>query len=111
MLPLLVLCARAVGPKWFTGLVAVCVVALGGWSLVNAAIYFHFENLGGQMRAFGNNPPPQLAEEWANDGAKQVFGVLFGGFYALIYYAPFALIYEVARGAKRFYPKRGASTL
>ncbi len=85
LLPLVVLYLRAVGPRWFTGPVAVCVVALGGCFLVNAGIHFYFENLGDQMRAYGNNPPPQLAEEWANDGAKQVFGVWFGGFYALTY--------------------------
>ena len=32
-----------------------------------------------------------------SDGAARVFGVLLGGLYALIYYAPFALIYAVAR--------------
>ncbi|MBW3637995.1 MAG: hypothetical protein KY445_16245 [Armatimonadetes bacterium] len=111
LLPIFVLSLRALGPRWFTGLVALCVVALGGWFLVNAVIYFHFENLGDQLRALDDNPPPQLAKEWANDGAKRVFGVLFGGFYALIYYAPFALIYEVARGAKRFGSKRRAPAL
>ncbi len=101
LLPILVLLLRAFGPRWFTGPVAVCIVALVGWILVNASIQLYFDNLGEQMNAYGDNPPQELAEEWANDGAKQVFGVLFGGFYALIYYAPFALLYEIARWVRR----------
>lgn len=111
MLPLVVLGLRAVGPRWFTGPVALCVVALLGWFLVNAGLHFYYENLGDQMRAYGNNPPQELAHEWANDGAKRVFTLLFGGLYALIYYAPFALIYEVARGARRFYLERRERTV
>ena len=105
-LPFIALLLRAVGPRWFTGPVALCVVALLGWILVNASIPLYFADLGEQMRAYGDNPPRELAEEWANDGAKQVFGALFGGFYALVYYAPFALIYEVARWARHIYRQR-----
>ena len=106
LLPLFALLLRAFGPRWFTGLVAACAVALVGWILVNLAIQLYFADLGEQMRAYGDNPPRELAEEWANDGAKQVFGVLFGWLYALIYYAPFALFYELARWVRRLHLRR-----
>lgn len=112
LLPLVMLCLRAVGPKWFTGPVALLIMALLGWFLINAGIHFYFESLGDRMRAYGGNPPQQLAEEWANDGAKQVFAVLLGGFYSLTYYAPFALIYEVVRGIKRLCkPSNGSGSV
>ena len=102
LLPVFALLLRACGPRWFSGPVAVCVVALVGWILVNLAIQLYFADLGEQMRAYGDDYPPALGEAWANDGAKQVFGVLFGGFYALIYYAPFALVYEPRAGRGGF---------
>lgn len=105
-LPVTMLLLRAFGPRWFTGILAIGIVALVGWILVNLSIQLYFADLGEQMNAYGDNPPRELAEEWANDGAKQIFGALFGGFYALIYYAPFALLYEIARFARRIYRKR-----
>lgn len=107
LLPIFVSALRAYGPRWFTGILAAGIVAFVGWFLVNASIQLYFADLRDQLDAYGNNPPPQaLADEWTNDGAKQDFGFLFGGFYALIYYAPFALLYEVARWARRLYLKR-----
>ena len=106
LLPIFTLLLRAFGPRWFTGPIAICVVALVGWVLVNASVQLYFDDLGEQMNAYGDNPPQELAKEWANDGAKQVLGVLFGGLYALIYYAPFALLYEIARFAQRALVKR-----
>ena len=91
LLPILALITRAFGPRWFTGAVACCVVALLGWVLVNANIYFGFEDACETMRRYGSNPPQDIADACTVDGAARVFGVLLGGFYALIYYAPFAL--------------------
>lgn len=108
LLPVAMLILRAFGPRWFTGILSIGIVAFLGWILVNLNIQLYFADLGEQMSAYGDNPPRELAEEWANDGAKQVFGVLFGGLYALIYYAPFALAYEIARWAWLLYRKRRA---
>lgn len=111
LLPVAMLLWRAFGPRWFTGILAVGIVAFVGWFLVNLSIQLYFADLGEQLRAYGDNPPRELAEAWADDGAKQVFGVLFGGFYALIYYAPFALLYEIARWARRLYRTRRGQDL
>lgn len=105
-LPVAMLLLRAFGPRWFTGILAFGIVAFLGWFLVNLSVQLYFADLGEQMNAYGDNSPQASAEAWANDGAKQVFGVLFGGFYALIYYAPFALIYEISRWMRRALLKR-----
>lgn len=105
-LPVAVLLLRAFGPRWFTGILAFGIVAFFGWILVNISIQLDFADLGEQMNAYGDNPPRELTESWANDGAKQVFGALFGGFYALICYAPFALVYEISLWARRALLKR-----
>ena len=106
LLPIFTLLLRAFGPRWFTGPVAICVVALIGWILVNLSIYFSFEDACETMATYGNNPPQNIADSCTSDGAARVFGVLLGGLYALIYYAPFALVYEIARFARRVLIKR-----
>jgi hypothetical protein len=32
------------------------------------------------------NPPQAWTDAWAADGAKQVFGLYFGWFYAMVYF-------------------------
>ncbi len=97
---------RAFGPRWFTGILAFGIVAFLGYILVNIAIYFSFEDACETMNAYGDNAPQNIIENCTSDGAARVFGVLFGGFYALIYYALFALIYEIVRWARRMLIKR-----
>ena len=106
LLPIFTLLLRAFGPRWFTGPVAICVVALVGWILVNLSIYFSFEDACETMATYGSNPPQNIIENCTSDGAARVFGALLGGFYALIYYAPFALVYEIARFTRRILMKR-----
>lgn len=106
LLPVAILLLYAFGPRWLGAWSAVLIVALLGWFLANASIYFSFENSCGIMESYGNNPPQNIADDCTSDGAARIFGALFGGLYALIYYAPFALIYETARWARRIYRKR-----
>ncbi len=107
-LPIAVSLLRGFGPRWFGAWTAVIIVSLAGWLLVNLAIYFSFENACATLETYGPNPPQNIIENCTSDGAARVFGVLLGGVYALIYYAPFALIYEIARRARRHHRARRA---
>lgn len=106
LLPVAMLGLRAFGPRWFTGILAFGIVALVGWGLANACIYFSFEDACEIMEAYGSNPPQNIIENCTSDGAARIFGLMFGGFYALICYAPFAFVYEIARFVRRIYRKR-----
>ena len=108
VLPMIMLLLRAFGPRWFNGIWAAILVALFGWALANVCIYFSFENACATLEIYGPNPPQNIIENCTSDGAARVFGVLLGGVYALIYYAPFALIYEIARRARRHHRARRA---
>lgn len=110
-LPVAMLLLRAFGPLWFNGIWAIFFVTLIGWTLANLSIYFSFEHACETMAAYGSNPPRNVADNCTSDGAARVFGVLFGGLYALIYYAPFALIYEIMRYIVHFYRKRRDANL
>ena len=108
LLPVAMLLLRAFGPRWFNGIWAASLVALFGWVLANVCIYFSFEDACQTLETYGVHPPQNIIENCTSDGAARVFGVLFGGLCALIYYAPFALIYEIALWTWRLYLKRRA---
>lgn len=106
LLPILALVLRAFGPRWFGAWSAILIVAFLGWFLANACIYFSFEDACEALESYGDNPPQNIADNCTVDGAARVFGVMFGWLYALIYYAPFALVYEIARWAWLLYRRR-----
>ena len=108
-LPIFVTLMRIFNPRWFGAWTAIFSVALLGWSLANLCIYFSFEDACQTLIAYGDNPPQNITKNCTGDGAARVFGVLLGGVYALVYYAPFALVYEIARLARRIYGKRRAN--
>ena len=106
LLPITALLLRAFGPRWFGAWSAILFVAFLGWLLANASLYFSFEDACEIMESYGDNPPQNIADNCTSDGAARVFGLILGGFYALIYYAPFALVYEIAHWARRIYRGR-----
>lgn len=64
--------------------IAFCLV---GWALVCFAIEWNFNTLKNQIDAM-TNPPEELIEAWAADGAQRVFGAVFGWLYSFIYFLP-----------------------
>jgi hypothetical protein len=73
-------------PVWalFIGYVAV------GYFCVNLGIWFFYKSLGWLIHATVN-PPEHWVEELAADGAKRVFGLLFGWLYAIVYFVVWLL--------------------
>jgi hypothetical protein len=67
-----------------------------GWLLTNGYVYFFFNHLGDQISGYHGDPPEELVERWANDGAKRVFALFFGWAYGLVWLAPHLLIYAAA---------------
>lgn len=88
-----VLLLRAFRRKFMPWWLAFLAVAALGWLLINGAVYFSFAHLGGLIHSYGDNPPADLVEDWANDGAKRVFALFFGWVYALVSFVPLLLIY------------------
>ena len=76
------------------------VVALGGWLLVNATVYFYYEHLGVLVHS-RENPLQELVDRWATDGAKRVFALFFGWLYGFIYSVPYFLVYTLASFIRR----------
>lgn len=93
-LPPSILSLRFTKPKLMSWWLAILVISIGGWLLVNATIYFYYEHLSVLIET-QDNPPLELVDKWAADGAKRVFGLLFGWLYSLLYSMPYILIYMV----------------
>ncbi|MEI6785900.1 MAG: hypothetical protein WCQ21_33865 [Verrucomicrobiota bacterium] len=108
LLPFAVLLLRAFRPKVMPWWLAFLAVAALGWLLVNGTVYFSFEHLGDLMHSYGDKPPDDLVERWANDGAKRVFALFFGWVYALAWFVPPLLIYAVIQLFRRWYANRNA---
>lgn len=66
---------------------ALAVFCLVGWALVVLGIEWHCDALKVEIDAHPD-PPEALIENWANDGAKRVFGLFFGWLYSLVYFTP-----------------------
>ena len=87
---------------------AFLAVAALGWLLINGTVYFSFAHLGDLIHSYGDNPPNELVERWANDGAKRVFAWFLGWVYALVWFVPPLLIYGLIQLFRRWYANRNA---
>ena len=78
-----------------------CITA--GWLLVNGCTWWHFRSLGRQIAAL-ENPPEEMVDAWACDGAPKVFALYFGWLPMLLYvgllYVPARLISNAVRMAR-----------
>lgn len=68
-------------PLWASFLAYILV----GWLCVNAGIWLYYKSLGWLIHAT-DNPPQEWTDAWVADGAKRVFGLLFGWIYAILYF-------------------------
>lgn len=85
VLPIALFVAKGFGklPLPMGAIFLICVAV--GWLLVNLGVQWYFASLDERIHST-DNPPQELLNEWQNDGAKQVFAVLFGWVYAAIYF-------------------------
>ena len=74
---------------------ALLLITAFGWLFINGAVHFHFAHLENQMNSYAGNPPEELVDRWANDGAPRVFALFFGWAYAWVYAIPIALVYWI----------------
>lgn len=95
MLPPLMLAVRFTRPGKMPWWLVLLVIAVGSWLLVNATVFFYYEHLGALIHS-QENPPQELIDRWAADGAKRVFALFFGWLYGLLYSVPFLFMYLVA---------------
>jgi uncharacterized membrane protein YhaH (DUF805 family) len=70
--------------RFWPVVIAFCLV---GWALVVFAIEWKFDTMKKEIDAIPN-PPEELIEAWATDGAQRVFGTVFGWLYSLVYILP-----------------------
>lgn len=78
----------------------VLTIAVGGWLLVNLGNYFYGEYTCEPVRGV-LNPPEEALARCTNDGARDVFALLFGWLYALLYSLPFFLLFALAAWDRR----------
>ena len=104
LLPFAVLLLRAFRRKFMPWWLAFLAVAALGWLLVNGTVHFSFAHLGDLIHSYGDNPPNELVERWANDGAKRVFALFFGWVYALVWFVPLLLVYGLIQLFRRRSP-------
>lgn len=83
-------------PWW----VVVLIIAAGGWFLVNFGNYFYGEYTCEPVRGI-SNPPEEALARCTNDGARDVFALLFGWLYALLYSLPYFLLFALAAWGRR----------
>jgi hypothetical protein len=93
--PPLLLGLKLLGQKKIPWWLALLIISLVGWLSVNAAVYFGFEYLAKLLTESPHNSV--LAEKAQDDGAAQVFALLFGWLYALIYSIPWLIIFVLVR--------------
>ena len=83
-------------PWWLV----VVLIAVAGWFFVNLGNYFY-----GQYACEAvvgvSNPHPDAIARCTNDGARDVFTLLFGWLYALLYSVPFFLVFALATWLRR----------
>jgi hypothetical protein len=86
-------CAKCM-PWWAVVLGA----AVMGWLCVNLALYFdqaHTADLVERAGGF-DQAPPELIQEWANDGGPKTFAFLFGWVGGLVVLVPGIALYGIA---------------
>jgi hypothetical protein len=71
------------------------------WVLVNSAVHFHYAHLTQVLQSYGESPPADLLERWANDGAKKVFALLLGWLYGVVYLGPWLVVYYFLTSLRR----------
>ena len=79
----------------------ILMVAILGWGLANAMVYFHYAHLKDIIDGHGDDPPQRLLDAWSSDGAKRVFALFFGWLYGLVYSVPFVCIYAIIAHSRR----------
>jgi hypothetical protein len=94
--PSILLVFRWRHPKRCSWLLVFVLAGVLGWLLTNGCVYFFFKHLGDQISGYLGDPPEELVERWANDGAKRVFALIFGWAYGLVWLAPHLLVYAAA---------------
>ena len=100
VLPVIALIAKELGKlklsRWSIFLIYVAV----GWMLIYFAVERYFASLDEIVRNTPN-PSEELLDRWQNDGAKRVFALYFGWFYAAIYFLGCSLAIYIVRLLKR----------
>jgi hypothetical protein len=96
----LILSIRFAKPEEVPWWLVLLIIAIGSWLLVNTTVYFYYEHLGVLIQS-QVNPPQELVDRWAADGAKRVFALFFGWLYGFIYSVPYFLVYLMAYFIRR----------
>jgi hypothetical protein len=99
-LPPVVLLARYRLGKAMPWRVAVFIIAVVGWFLVNFANYFYGEYACEPIHGV-LNPPQEALARCTSDGASNAFALLFGWLYALLYSTPFFLLFALCAWLRR----------
>jgi hypothetical protein len=100
IMPPLMLSVRFARPKKVPWWLVLLTIPIASWLLVNATVFFYYEHLDVLIH-IQENPPRELVDRWAADGAKRVFALFFGWSYGLVYSAPYFLVYLAAHFVRR----------
>lgn len=78
----------------------VLLVAGGGWVLINLGNYVYGLYACEAVRGV-SNPPEEALARCVNDGARDLFALLFGWLYALLYSLPYFLLFALVSWGRR----------
>jgi hypothetical protein len=107
------LAIRFARPQRMSWWLLLILAALSGWVFVNLYLHFYFEHLDDLLEAAGgiDRAPPDLVDEWQNDGGPRTFAFLFGWLYGLLYLGACTVVYSVltvVRNTRRRNPDAAA---
>jgi hypothetical protein len=91
--------ARYFAPERLRWWAIVLFVACASWVLMNLAVYYsqaHVNDLVMEAGGF-ENAPPDLQDDWANDGAPKAFAFMFGWIVGLLLLVPCLALYGIAQ--------------
>jgi len=88
LLPPLALWVRFRVGNSFSWWAVVAIIAVGSWLLANVSAHFYGEYLCASIRGVWN-PSERALASCTNDGARNVFALLFGWLYGLVYSLPY----------------------
>ncbi len=74
----------------------IAMAIFAAWALLLGKVIFYYDALYDEITWYqtqGLQAPVQLLDTWAADGAKKVFALIFGWFFALIYLLPWLIVY------------------
>jgi hypothetical protein len=100
IIPILALAAKEFGTLKLSRWSIFFIYVAAGWLLVHFAVVSHFTSLDEIVRN-APNPSEELLSEWENDGAPQVFALLFGWAYAAIYFLVCFSVVELVRAIRK----------